>query len=98
MIPDEEFFERVCSKELPNTPEVQSIPAPDQALQRMTCREQEILRLLAEGSSNRDIAVHLDLNEKTVRNQMTVLFAKLGLASRTQAALWARDRGLGEKP
>ena len=98
MIPDEAFFERVCSKELPNTPEVQSLPAPDQALQRMTCREQEILRLLVEGSSNRDIAAHLGLNEKTVRNQMTALFAKLGLASRTQAALWARDRGLGEKP
>ena len=46
-----------------------------------------ILRLVAEGKMNKEIAAEMGLAEKTIRNQLTRLFAKLGVGSRTEAAL-----------
>jgi pimeloyl-ACP methyl ester carboxylesterase/DNA-binding CsgD family transcriptional regulator len=56
-------------------------------------REREILSLLAEGLSNADIASRLGISEKTVRNQISKLFDKLGVWTRAQAIVLARDRG-----
>lgn len=67
------------------------LPAP---LDRLTGREREILARLVAGDSNARIARHLGLSEKTVRNQLTTIFQKLGVADRVQAALLARDAGL----
>ena len=55
----------------------------------LTAREEEVLTLVAEGMSNREIAGRLHLSEKTVRNRMSRVLAVLGLRSRTQAAIWA---------
>jgi non-specific serine/threonine protein kinase len=52
-------------------------------------REQEVLRLLAEGRSNRAIAGHLSLSERTVENHVFHILTKLGVPSRTAAATWA---------
>lgn len=57
-------------------------------------RERDILQLLAEGHDNRTIAARLHLSEKTVGNRLSEIFAKLGVANRTQAALVAIQRGL----
>jgi DNA-binding NarL/FixJ family response regulator len=57
-------------------------------------RELDVLRLLASGASNREIAAHLVLAEGTVKNHVTNILAKLGVNDRTQAALKARDLGL----
>jgi DNA-binding NarL/FixJ family response regulator len=57
-------------------------------------RELDVLRLLAGGASNREIAAHLVLAEGTVKNHITNILAKLGVNDRTQAALKARDLGL----
>jgi DNA-binding NarL/FixJ family response regulator len=57
-------------------------------------RELEVLRLLAEGGSNREIATALFLAEGTVKNHVTNVLAKLGARDRTQAALRARGLGL----
>ncbi len=57
-------------------------------------RERDILQLLAEGHDNRTIAARLHLSEKTVGNRLSDIFAKLGVANRTQAALVAIQRGL----
>lgn len=57
-------------------------------------RELDVLRLLAGGASNREIAAHLVLAEGTVKNHVTNILAKLGVNDRTQAALKARDLGL----
>ncbi len=60
----------------------------------LTEREQEVLRLLAQGLSNREIAQRLFLAEGTVKNYVTSILGKLGVRDRTQAALRARELGL----
>jgi len=57
-------------------------------------RELEILRLITDGASNREIAGTLFLAEGTVKNHVTNILGKLGVRDRTQAALKARDTGL----
>jgi DNA-binding NarL/FixJ family response regulator len=67
-------------------------PAPTTL--RLSQREKDILRLLARGMANTDIARQLYLSEGTVRNYTSVLFEKLGVSDRTQAALVAVRMGL----
>lgn len=57
-------------------------------------REAEILRLLATGLSNKEIAIELDLQEKTVKHYMTNILQKLQVRNRVEAALKARDMGM----
>ncbi len=60
----------------------------------LTVREGEVLRLLATGASNRQIADTLALTEGTVRNHISAILGKTGLRDRTQAALYALRRGI----
>lgn len=62
---------------------------------KLTEREIEVLRLLAKGLNNRDISDRLSLSEGTVRNHVSAILAKLGVADRTQAAVIAIQHGLG---
>ena len=57
-------------------------------------REVQVLRLLAAGSTNREIGRTLHLSEGTVKNHVSRILERLGLQRRTQAALYARDRGI----
>ena len=68
------------------------LPPP---LNQLTNREREVLERLAAGDNNARIARHLGVTEKTVRNQLTVVFTKIGVTDRVQAALLARDAGIG---
>lgn len=63
---------------------------------KLTEREAEVLRLVARGFNNADIAERLHLSEGTVRNHVSAIFAKLEVADRTQAAVIAIQHGLGE--
>jgi DNA-binding NarL/FixJ family response regulator len=58
-------------------------------------REEEVLALVAEGLPNKVIARRLEIAEKTVKAHLTSVFAAIGVTDRTQAALWARDNGVG---
>jgi two-component system response regulator DevR len=58
-------------------------------LRRLTEQERRILELIAEGHTNRQIAEHMHLAEKTVKNYVSSLLAKLGMERRTQAAVFA---------
>ena len=64
------------------------------AYEPLTEREVEVLRLLAAGQSNKEIARELHLAEGTVKNHVSIILDKLRAANRTQAALAARDAGL----
>ncbi|MFI9201028.1 response regulator [Streptomyces sp. NPDC053048] len=61
----------------------------------LTDREREVLALIADGRSNREIARALVLSEKTVKTHVSNILMKLDLADRTQAALWAVRHGIG---
>ncbi len=66
----------------------------DQGIEVLTGREIEVLRLVAGGSTNREIASRLFLSEGTVKNHISRILGRLGLRDRTQAAIYARDHGL----
>jgi pimeloyl-ACP methyl ester carboxylesterase/DNA-binding CsgD family transcriptional regulator len=73
-------------------------PIASDGLLALTAREREILDLVAGGSNNSDIAAKLFISEKTVRNHLTAIFDKIGVTSRSQAIVFARDRGLAGRP
>ena len=60
----------------------------------LTDREREVLILLAQGLANKQIARRLGIAEKTVKAHLTNVFQRIGVADRTQAALWAERNGL----
>ncbi|MEH2167833.1 MAG: response regulator transcription factor [Nostoc sp.] len=66
----------------------QSPPVPS-SLTELTPREKEVLRLIATGASNREIAQELYISEGTVKNHVTNILNRLNLRDRTQAAIWA---------
>jgi DNA-binding NarL/FixJ family response regulator len=57
----------------------------------LSAREEEVLRLVAQGMANKQIARRLDITERTVKAHLTNVFRQLGVADRTQAALWAKE-------
>ena len=69
-------------------------PKPSSAAQPLTGREVEVLRMVAQGKSNRQIAEELVLSLGTVRAHLSSILGKLHLASRTQATLYALREGL----
>lgn len=68
---------------------------PKEVFPELTEREREILTLIARGESNAAIAEHLTISLKTVRNHVSNIYNKLQVADRAQAAIRARDAGLG---
>lgn len=66
----------------------------NQQISQLSEREREVLRLLATGLSNAEIAQTLSLSDGTVKNYVSIIFSKLGVADRTQAAILAIRAGL----
>ena len=77
---------------LPKTKTNTSSDSPDAA--GLTNREVEVLRLIATGATNREVADSLVISEGTVKNHLSNIFSRLGLRDRTQAVMYARERGL----
>jgi len=61
---------------------------------QLTARESEVLKLVKDGLANKQIARRLDISERTVKAHLTSAFSRIGVADRTQAALWAQRNGL----
>ncbi|RUZ78641.1 response regulator transcription factor [Mesorhizobium sp. M7A.F.Ca.US.006.01.1.1] len=67
-------------------------------LRQLTERQTEILRLVAEGLSNKEVALRLELQEKTVKHHMTGVLSKLNVRNRTEAALMMRELRDRDRP
>ncbi|TMD12157.1 MAG: response regulator transcription factor, partial [Chloroflexi bacterium] len=61
-------------------------------------QEKRVLRLAAQGKTNKEIAAHLYLSDKTVKHHVSNILSKLNLSSRAQAAVWATQHGLLDEP
>jgi NarL family two-component system response regulator LiaR len=72
---------------------MKSFQSPD-PVEDLSERELEVLKLIAQGSSNKEIADHLTVTEKTIKTHVSAVLTKLGLKSRTQAAIHAWQTGL----
>jgi pimeloyl-ACP methyl ester carboxylesterase/DNA-binding CsgD family transcriptional regulator len=70
-------------------------PVDDPLFASLTQRQRELLELIAQGRDNAQVAAVLGLSEKTVRNHITSIFAKLEVDTRAQAIVMARDAGFG---
>ncbi len=71
--------------------------SPVSAFASLSPREREVLELITEGLANAEIAGRLGISAKTVRNHVSNLFDKLGVWTRAQAIVFARDRGFPPK-
>src|SRR5438876_1032477 len=69
--------------------------APPPVFPELSDREREVLRLIADGRKNAEIAAQLVLTPKTVRNHVSNILSKLQVADRAQAIIRAREAGLG---
>ena len=73
---------------------MREVRTPEKSHESLTERECDVLRLLAQGQSNKEIAQHLNVSEQTVKTHVSHVLNKLGVPSRTQAALYAMRAGL----
>jgi len=72
----------------------QTIPSPDTIPEEITGRERDVIRLVAQGRSNHEIAQELVISEKTVKTHVSNILGKLHLEDRTQLAIYAIKKGL----
>jgi DNA-binding NarL/FixJ family response regulator len=73
---------------------LREVRTPDESHESLTVREIEVLKLLGKGKSNKEISQTLFIGEQTVKTHVSHILDKLGLPSRTQAALYAIRGGL----
>ena len=73
---------------------LREVRTPDRSAEPLTERETEVLQLLARGQSNKEISRTLNIGEQTVKTHVSHILEKLGVLSRTQAALYAIRNGL----
>lgn len=71
-------------------------PPGDSKFAMLSVRERQVLKLMADGLANADIAAQLQISDKTVRNHASNIFDKLGVWSRAQAIVFARDHGFSQ--
>jgi pimeloyl-ACP methyl ester carboxylesterase/DNA-binding CsgD family transcriptional regulator len=92
----ETAWERFCGETLEFMGIKGSTRNEDPAFASLSPREREVLKLITEGFGNAQIAERLSISEKTVRNHVSNLFDKLGVWTRAQAIVFARDRGFND--
>ena len=73
---------------------LREVRAPETPVVPLSQRETDVLRLVAAGLANKEIAGELNIGEQTVKTHVSSILGKLGLQSRTQAALYAQQHGL----
>jgi len=91
---DASWFTRTLIEKLANVKKVKTTQFPGGSLIDLTAREKDVLGLICEGLADKEIAARLKLAPNTVRNHVATMYSKLGLHSRTEAIVWARERAL----
>lgn len=95
LLENEPAWDRFCSEVL-KFMGVAAAGGEDTAFSALSPREREVLALITQGFGNAQIADRLTISEKTVRNHVSKVFDKLGVWTRAQAIVFARDRGFGD--
>lgn len=90
---DASWFSRSIIDKLDNLRGSRPTGKIDSELSDLSPRERDVLSLLCEGFTDKEIAAQLNVSPNTVRNRVTSLYAKLGLHRRSEAIIWARRRG-----
>ena len=75
-------------------PKLEEVPSPRAVDVKLTPRETEVLRQLAAGTQNVQIARSLSISTRTVENHIAIIYAKIGVHNRVEAANWAREHGV----
>lgn len=83
----------IAARMMMSLKELNARASPANPLSRLTQRERQILDCVAAGLSNKEVAIRLDLQEKTVKHHMTSIMGKLNVRNRTEAAMLLRDAG-----
>ncbi|VVP81166.1 HTH-type transcriptional regulator MalT [Pseudomonas fluorescens] len=91
---DASWFSRTLIEKLANVKSVNSPRSPSVSFTDLTARERDVLGLICEGLADKEIAARLKLAPNTVRNHVATVYSKLDVHSRSEAIVWARERGL----
>ncbi|NUT75906.1 helix-turn-helix transcriptional regulator [Pseudomonas sp. C1C7] len=91
---DASWFSRTLIEKLANAKNVNSPRLPSVSFTDLTARERDVLGLICEGLADKEIAARLKLAPNTVRNHVATVYSKLDVHSRSEAIVWARERGL----
>ncbi|MCH4902311.1 helix-turn-helix transcriptional regulator [Pseudomonas sp. B707] len=91
---DASWFSRTLIEKLANVKKVNSPQLPSVSFTDLTARERDVLALICEGLADKEIAARLKLAPNTVRNHVATVYSKLDVHSRSEAIVWARERGL----
>lgn len=91
---DASWFTRSLIEKLTHVKKVSTEQPPSSSLIDLTAREKDVLGLICEGLADKEIAARLNLAPNTVRNHVATMYSKLGLHSRAEAIVWARERAL----
>jgi PAS domain S-box-containing protein len=91
---DTSWFSRTLIEKLANVKSVKSPQLPSVSFTDLTARERDVLELICEGLADKEIAARLKLAPNTVRNHVATVYSKLDVHSRSEAIVWARERGL----
>ena len=91
---DTSWFSRSVVEKLANLRARAQDNEPSIEVQELTRRERQVLGALAQGLNNDQIAESLDISRNTVRNYVAGVYGKLGVSSRAEAVVWARERGI----
>ncbi|MHC8367128.1 PAS domain S-box protein [Pseudomonas sp. ZT5P21] len=91
---DASWFSRTLIEKLANVKSVNSPKLPSISFTELTARERDVLGLICEGLADKEIAARLKLAPNTVRNHVSTVYSKLDVHSRSEAIVWARERGL----
>ncbi|GID03668.1 helix-turn-helix transcriptional regulator [Pseudomonas sp. 008] len=91
---DASWFSRTLIEKLANVKNVNSPQLLSVSFTDLTTRERDVLGLICEGLADKEIAARLKLAPNTVRNHVSTVYSKLDVHSRSEAIVWARERGL----